>query len=203
MTLLEPVFDGAAGLFNGLFKVVVDDGDVKVFTFLQFGAAALDASCDGLFAVGAAAAEAMLKFLDTRGHDKDGERVVAKDAFEVATAVYINIENDDMSVVLNAFDFAFEGAVAGALVNLFPFHEFVAGHFGLELLVGDEIVFHTVLLVAARCARGGGDGKFKAVEVLAKMIDDGGLSTTGWGGEEDDFALVHCVMCVFRTGFIV
>ena len=93
-----------------------------------------------------------------------------------------------MSLGPDAFHLALERPVETVLVDFLIFDEGVLGDQFAETLRVDEIILHAVLLLPARGARRGGDGKLELGMQPEEVVHDGAFAGTGRRRKDDDFA---------------
>lgn len=162
---MEEGGDFAVELCLGLVEIVVDDDTVEVRCVLHLGCGFGYSLLYFLGAVGCATDKAFAQFVHRGRSHKERLGTVAKDTLEVDTAFDIDIEDDMMSCVLNAFYLALESAIVGAGIDLLPFDQFVFGNELFKLGIGDEIVLSAVLLLSAWCAGGSRDRELEVVSL--------------------------------------
>ena len=175
---------------GGLFGDVVDD-NVVVFTpcgELLGGIA--EAFLDGFLCFGAASAKALFESRDGWRRKKDGNdgrspfRLGQNRFADEPHALYIDVENDVLTVENTWFNFLLQRAVVVA-VDFRPFEKIACVNAAFEFVNGEKMVCDAIDFAWPWGACRAGDGEFELRVFLKKKRADGGFSDAAWAGEDD------------------
>jgi hypothetical protein len=106
-----------------------------------------------VFGLGSAPAKPLTQHLKARRSHKQRQSPVAKLLLEVAAADHVDIKGHDLALGPEALDFAAQGSVVAARVNLFPLEEFAAVHPRPKVFGRQKVVVDFVLFASARSPR--------------------------------------------------
>ena len=149
IVLFDEFLHNLQGFFYGLVKVVVDDNAVELGCLRQLECGTLDALLDYFGSVGGASGESTAQFFDRWRLYENAQRAVAIILLDVATALYVNVENYVLATCSLRFHLLLQRSVEAVLINLLIFKELIAGYTLTKFFGSYEEILYTVLLCSA------------------------------------------------------
>src|SRR5438270_1988439 len=168
--------------------IVDDDVIVEVLAGVDLIDRFFQSRVDLVIRIQSAIAKALFERIERRRKNEHVQRSLFQFGVvvDLPRTLIVDVE-DDVDAAVEALDDLFARGPVPVTMNVSAFEKFPCRGHALELVGGDVVVIHAVLLAGPRGARGVGNRKVKrdaeGLDLLANTIGEGGLARARWIGD--------------------